>query len=66
MTVMLPREPVTVAQIAQQLGIPVAVGALSRKDVRRLARAAWEARRAGLLVEDDGRGMPSPRRAHAS
>ena len=63
---MLPREPVTIAQIAQQLGIAPAVDALTRKDVRRLARAAWQAKRAGLLVEDDGRGIQTYRFDEAS
>jgi hypothetical protein len=56
--VALPREPVTVAQLAERLGFVAQSGDLiiTRKTVHRLARAAWIAERRGLLLSEDARG----------
>jgi hypothetical protein len=57
--VALPQEPVTLAELAERLGIfiqtPTGERVMTRKGVHRLARAAWAAQRRGLL-----RDKPDP------
>ena len=57
-----PREPVTISQLAEQVGAFKATETgervLTRKGMQRLARAAWRARRKGLLIHED------PSKAH--
>jgi len=51
----LPQEPVTLTELAERLGVftqtPAGERVVTRKGVRRLARAAWVAQRRGLLIE---------------
>ena len=52
----LPQGPVTLAELAERLGVfaePAGERVVTRKGVRRLARAAWAAQRQGLLIEPD-------------
>ena len=46
----------TLAELAERLGVfaePAGERVVTRKGVRRLARAAWAAQRQGLLIEPD-------------
>jgi hypothetical protein len=67
--VALARQPVTIDQLAERLGLAFTDGRrLTRREIHRLARAAWAAQRAGLLVEapshhsepSGGRGPAEP------